>query len=199
MVCLTVWKMWISQWNIDCGIVEECLHRVVINVCEKKTKKGKNSSWDWVCKLVSVCLPLLVFRSFSLGHFCPLPAFESRSRLDFSGSSHTSDLKIGTPVATLPGAWLCRVSAETGWPGVSMLWLGEMKSLICNFCLSVAARKIVWADPSRRYTSMLLIWRPSCGVRQKTSTGRLDLLHQPDWRSDLHGRRSLKKKKNLGR
>ena len=23
----------------------------------------------------------------------------------FSGSSHTSDLKIGTPVATLPGAW----------------------------------------------------------------------------------------------
>ena len=24
---------------------------------------------------------------------------------DFSGSSHTSDLKIGTPVATLPVAW----------------------------------------------------------------------------------------------
>ena len=23
----------------------------------------------------------------------------------FSGSSHTSDFKIGTPVATLPGAW----------------------------------------------------------------------------------------------
>ena len=32
----------------------------------------------------------------------------------FSGSSHTSDLKIGTPVATLPGAWRCRVSAGTG-------------------------------------------------------------------------------------
>ena len=29
----------------------------------------------------------------------------------FSGSSHTSDLKIGTPVATLPGAWRYRVSA----------------------------------------------------------------------------------------
>ena len=27
----------------------------------------------------------------------------------FSGSSHTSDLKIGTPVATLPGAWRYRV------------------------------------------------------------------------------------------
>ena len=50
------------------------------------------------------------------------PGFESRLRLDiFSGSSHTSDLKIGTPVATLPGAWFYRVSAGTGQPGVSIL------------------------------------------------------------------------------
>ena len=34
------------------------------------------------------------------------PGFESRLRWDFSRSSYTSDLKIGTPVATLPGAWL---------------------------------------------------------------------------------------------
>ena len=39
----------------------------------------------------------------------------------FSGSSHTSDLKIGTPVATLPGAWRYRVRAGTGRPGVSIL------------------------------------------------------------------------------
>ena len=39
----------------------------------------------------------------------------------FSGSSHTSDLKIGTPVATLPGAWRYRVSAGTGRLGVSIL------------------------------------------------------------------------------
>ena len=39
----------------------------------------------------------------------------------FSGSSHTSDLNIGTPVATLPGARRYRVSAGTGWPGVSVL------------------------------------------------------------------------------
>ena len=31
------------------------------------------------------------------------PGFESRLRRDFSGSSHTSDLKIGTPV----GKYLC--------------------------------------------------------------------------------------------
>ena len=61
----------------------------------------------------------------------------------FSGSSHTSDLKTGIPVLTLPGAWRYRVSAGTGRPGVSTLRLGEMESLICNFYLSVAARKIV--------------------------------------------------------
>ena len=32
------------------------------------------------------------------------PGFDSRLRWDISGSSHTSDLKIGTQVATLPGA-----------------------------------------------------------------------------------------------
>ena len=42
-------------------------------------------------------------------------------RFDFSGSSHTSDLKLDTPVATLPGAWHYRVRAGTGWPGVSIL------------------------------------------------------------------------------
>ena len=59
-------------------------------------------------------------------------------------------------MATLPGAWQYRVSAETGLPGVSILWLGEVESLVCNFYLSVAACKIVWADLSLRYTSMLL-------------------------------------------
>ena len=74
----------------------------------------------------------------------------------FSGSSHTSDLQTGTPVATLPGAWRYRVSTGTGQPGVSILWLDEVERLTCNVYLSVAARKLVWADPSLRYTSLLL-------------------------------------------
>ena len=37
-----------------------------------------------------------------------------------SGSSHTSDFKIVTPVPTLPGAWHYRISAVIGWPGVSI-------------------------------------------------------------------------------
>ena len=47
--------------------------------------------------------------------------FECRLCRDFCGSSHTSDLKIGTPLANLPGAWRYRVSAGTGWPSVSIL------------------------------------------------------------------------------
>ena len=49
------------------------------------------------------------------------PGFESRLRRDFSRWSHTGDLNIGSPVATLPGAWHYRVSAGTDRPGVSML------------------------------------------------------------------------------
>ena len=49
------------------------------------------------------------------------PRFDSRWRQDFSGLNHTSDLNIGTSVATLPGAWRSRVSAGTGQPGVSIL------------------------------------------------------------------------------
>ena len=59
-------------------------------------------------------------------------------------------------VSTLPDAWHCRVSAETGWPHVSILRLGEVENWICTFCVSVAARKIVWVHLSLRYTSMLL-------------------------------------------
>ena len=49
------------------------------------------------------------------------PRFESHLHRDFSGSSHTIDLKIGTPVATLPGAWRYRISVGNGRPGVSIL------------------------------------------------------------------------------
>ena len=49
------------------------------------------------------------------------PGFDSCLRREnFSGSSHTSDLKIGTPVATLPGVWSYRVSPVIGRPGVSI-------------------------------------------------------------------------------
>ena len=49
------------------------------------------------------------------------PGFKPLMRWDFSGSSHTSDLKIGTAVAALLGVWRYRVCAGTGWPGVGIL------------------------------------------------------------------------------
>ena len=74
---------------------------------------------------------------------------------DFVGifpGRHTGDLKIGTPVATLPGAWRFRVSVGTGWPGVCIPWLDEAESVICNFYLSLSAPTIVRADPPLRCT-----------------------------------------------
>ena len=78
------------------------------------------------------------------------PGFESRLRRDFFRIESYQWLKKkkkknGTPVATLPGAWRYRVSPGTGRPGVSILWLGKVESLICSFYLSVAVRKIVRA------------------------------------------------------
>ena len=50
------------------------------------------------------------------------PGFNSRLyHGHLSRLSHTSDLEMDTPVATLPGARCYKVSAWTGWPGVSIL------------------------------------------------------------------------------
>ena len=110
------------------------------------------------CKLPPTPHPLsdvgLVVKAYALR--VADPQFDSCLCQECSGLIHTSDLKTGTPVATLPGAWCYRVSAVAGWPGGSIPWLSEIQSLICYFYLRVAARTIVWADPSPRYTSMWL-------------------------------------------
>ena len=52
--------------------------------------------------------------------------------------------KIGTLVATLPGAWcyICIGSVLGLANGVDILRLGEIESLTCNFYLNVAACQI---------------------------------------------------------
>ena len=82
----------------------------------------------WVCVFVSTgpCPSSVVHRLVGLqvkasNSRAEEPGFESRLRLDFSVSSHSSDLTIGTSVATLPGAWRYRVSAGTGLSSVSIL------------------------------------------------------------------------------
>ena len=78
----------------------------------------------------------------------------------FSRSSHTSGLEIGTPVATLPGAWHYRVSAETGCPDVSTPWQGGDRKLDLqrNFYLSVTACKIEQIHP---WDTPACCWEPT--------------------------------------
>ena len=84
------------------------------------------------------------------------PRFKSHLHRDFSWVESYQWLKYwhssGYPARRL-ALWGL---TGTGQPSVSILWLGEVESLVCNFYLSVAAHKIVWADPSLRCTSMLL-------------------------------------------
>ena len=92
-----------------------------------------NASADslYVVKSINLSVSLFIFVSLSdhlVGLVVRLPPRERKipgSNLActgiFGGLSHTSDLKIGTPVATLPGAWRYRVSTGTGQPGVSIL------------------------------------------------------------------------------
>ena len=48
------------------------------------------------------------------------------------------------------------IKVRFDWPGVSILWLGDVEILICNFFLSVAAHTLIWAGLSLRYTSILM-------------------------------------------
>ena len=66
-------------------------------------------------------------------------------------ASYTSNVDTGALVATLPAACGHEVIPRTGWLCVSVLCLGEIAYLIFNVCLSVAAPKIVRADPSLNY------------------------------------------------
>ena len=138
-------QYWLArrQWTVD--LVRRQFRSVTSVFCLSETAFLTASAWtallvEWLRR------PLLKRK------------LDSRLRCNFFSceSSHSSDLEIGTPVATLPGAWHYRVSAGTGWHGVIILWLGDVHRLICNFYLSVTARKLVWAYPSLRYTSIVL-------------------------------------------
>ena len=106
--------------------------------------------------LVARCLPwdrlvgLVVKASASRAED---PGFESCLRRDFSGLSHTSDLKIGTPVATLPGV----IGSALGLVGLVSVYCDWVRWKVWSATsICVIARKIVWADLSLRYTRMLL-------------------------------------------
>ena len=128
-------------------------------VCQAARAWG---TWDGLCAFGILCVPLplcdclvgLVVRRPPRER--KVPGSNPACAGIFGGSSHASDLNIGTPVATLPGVWCYRVSTGTGRPGVSVLWLGEVERLICNFCLSVAARKL--SEQIRPWDTLACCW-----------------------------------------
>ena len=91
---------------------------VVVVVMIRRLMVMKNTMSRFIHTVSNACVPGidrlvgLVVKAFASG--AEDPGFESRLRQDFSESSHTSDFKICTPVATLPGAWRCRGSTEIG-------------------------------------------------------------------------------------
>ena len=131
--CLNGPMLWVHAFN----------RRMLSEDCFLK-KKFWNGGCSHKDHLVGLVVKASALRAANLGsiHACTVDLFSSLN--------HTSDLKTGTPVATLPGSWNYRVSAGTGWPGVSILWLSETESLTCNFCLSLVVCTLVWADLSHR-------------------------------------------------
>ena len=81
--------------------------------------------------------------------------------VDLFPGRHTSDFKTGIPVATLPGAG---ISTGTVWPGVSILSLAEMESLIYTLHLSLAACTIT--EQIRPCDTRACCW----DVKQPTNT-----------------------------
>ena len=61
------------------------------------------------------------FHAFCMCVYVYLMLVDFFLHVDFSGSIHTSDLKMGTPVATLRGTRHSMVSMVTGLPSVSLL------------------------------------------------------------------------------
>ena len=121
----------VGRTTVFCSWLVICrgMHPSLIDPCDKATLRisvcvsvsGSHCLFGFV---VVVCFVLTA--SFGLVVRRPprerkIPGSNPACAGIFWGSSHTSDLKIGTPVASLPGAWRYRVSTGTGRPGVNIL------------------------------------------------------------------------------
>ena len=71
--------------------------------------------------MITILYPVAALHLLMLTVLYPVAALHLLMTGFFPGSSHTSDFKMGTPVATLIYAWRYRVSVGTGRPGVSIL------------------------------------------------------------------------------
>ena len=84
----------------------------------------------WPVRVWVLRLPFLLGEGFDGlfigGRGVSVLLVELASVLASRSACWTRDLMIGILVATLPGAWPYSVRARTGWPGVSIISLGEI-------------------------------------------------------------------------
>ena len=128
----------------------------------------------------------------------------------FLGSSHTSDFRIcttlwgfptrmvylhyiscvrytilvGNPqLGTLPDTWRYRVSAGTGRSSVSILWLGEIASLICNFYLMWQHTQL--SGQVGFWDSLACCWCVTQATNQPVNHDRLTSNFQATWLEEM--------------
>ena len=73
-------------------------------------------------------------------------------------------------MVTLTGAWRYRVSAGTGWTGVSILRLGEVESLICAASISVW-QHVKLSEQIRPRNTLAYCWDAKQPTNQQTNLG----------------------------
>ena len=95
------------------------------------------------------------------------PEFESLLRRDFFQGRVI-------PVATLPGAWCYR----TGWPGVSILWLGEMESRWSATSISVW-QHVKLSEQIRPWDTLACYWDIKQPTNNTASLSALQLDYTP--------------------
>ena len=94
---------------------------------------------------VGLCVREFVWL-FSWGHVCWNILHFSMSLLSLINNDSTGkndDDNDDDYNSNINSNLLLFINGWTGWPGVLILGLGGMASLICHFCLSVAACRVV--------------------------------------------------------
>ena len=86
-----------------------------------------------------------------------------------------------TLVTTPPDVWRYRVSSRTGWPNLSILWLGEPASFISRCYLGLAEGHTVWADLSWGRLGQML----SCSPNMRQATKRASLSGRQERRQEF--------------
>ena len=98
---------------------------------------------------------------------CPLRERQACVRFSLCRGSFPSDLKVGSKTGYQARHWRYRVSAGTGLPGISILWLGEIERLSGNFSV---LKRVHLSEQIRPWDTQARCWEVGATSKQ-TSAG----------------------------